>query len=149
VMGVTEVKASSLIALYWGGAMVGRFIGAAALRLYSPGKVLATVACGAAVLALISSISTGNFAGWSLLAVGLMNAIMFPTIFSLGVEGLGDKTPQGSGLLCMGIVGGALIPLGVGALADRTTLATSLFVPALCYLLIALYGWSARKPAQK
>jgi MFS transporter, FHS family, L-fucose permease len=147
VMGVTEVKASGLIALYWGGAMVGRFIGSAALRLFSPGKVLATVACGAAALALISSASTGSFAGWSLLAVGLMNAIMFPTIFSLGVEGLGDKTPQGSGLLCMGIVGGALIPLAVGALADLTSLATSLIVPALCYLLIALYGWSARNPA--
>jgi MFS transporter, FHS family, L-fucose permease len=147
VMGVTEVKASSLIALYWGGAMAGRFIGAAALRMFSPGKVLATVACGAAALALLSSVTSGSFAGWSLLAVGLMNAIMFPTIFSLGVEGLGDKTPQGSGLLCMGIVGGALIPLAVGALADQTSLATSLVVPALCYLLIAVYGWSARNPA--
>jgi MFS transporter, FHS family, L-fucose permease len=147
VMGVSEVKASSLIALYWGGAMVGRFIGAAALRMFSPGKVLATVACGAAALALISSVSTGSFAGWSLLAVGLMNAIMFPTIFSLGVEGLGEKTPQGSGLLCMGIVGGALIPLAVGALADQTSLATSLIIPAFCYLLIAVYGWSARNPA--
>jgi MFS transporter, FHS family, L-fucose permease len=147
VMGVTEVKASSLIALYWGGAMVGRFIGAAALRMFSPGKVLATVACGAAALALLSSVTSGTFAGWTLLAVGLMNAIMFPTIFSLGVEGLGDKTPQGSGLLCMGIVGGALIPLVVGALADQTSLATSLVVPAFCYLLIATYGWSARNPA--
>jgi MFS transporter, FHS family, L-fucose permease len=147
VMGVTEVKASSLIALYWGGAMAGRFVGAAALRLFSPGKVLATVACGAAALALLSSVTSGSFAGWSLLAVGLMNAIMFPTIFSLGVEGLGDKMPQGSGLLCMGIVGGAIIPLAVGALADQTSLATSLIVPALCYLLIAVYGWSARNPA--
>jgi FHS family L-fucose permease-like MFS transporter len=147
VMGVTEVAASKLIAFYWGGAMVGRFIGAAALRLFSPGKVLASVACGAAALALISSVSSGGFAGWALLAVGLMNAIMFPTIFSLGVEGLGEKTPQGSGLLCMGIVGGALIPLAVGALADATSLATSLIVPAICYLLIAAYGWSARNPA--
>jgi MFS transporter, FHS family, L-fucose permease len=147
VMGVTEVKASSLIAFYWGGAMAGRFIGAAVLRQFSPGKILAGVACGAAALALISASSSGSFAGWALIAVGLMNAIMFPTIFSLGVEGLGDKTPQGSGLLCMGIVGGALIPLAVGALADATSLATSLVIPALCYMLIALYGWSARKPA--
>lgn len=147
VMGVSEVKASSLIALYWGGAMVGRLIGAAALRLFSPGKILAFVACGAAALALISAASAGSFAGYSLLAVGLMNAIMFPTIFSLGVEGLGDKTPQGSGLLCMGIVGGALIPLAVGTLADHTSLATSLIIPAICYLLIAAYGWSARNPA--
>jgi MFS transporter, FHS family, L-fucose permease len=147
VMGVTEVTASSLIALYWGGAMLGRFIGAAALRIFSPGKVLAAVAIGAAVLALVSATSSGSFAGWALLAVGLMNAIMFPTIFSLGVEGLGDKTPQGSGLLCMGIVGGAIIPLAVGALADATSLGTSLIVPAFCYLLIAIYGWSARNPA--
>ena len=147
VMGVTDVEASSLIALYWGGATAGRFIGAAALRMFSPGKVLTVVACGAAALALISSASSGSFAGWSLLAVGLMNAIMFPTIFSLGVEELGEKTPQGSGLICMCIVGGAIIPLLVGALADRTSLATSLVIPALCYLLIAVYGWSARKPA--
>jgi MFS transporter, FHS family, L-fucose permease len=147
VMGVTEVTASSLIALYWGGAMLGRFIGAGALRLFSPGKVLAAVAIGAAVLALVSATSSGNFAGWALLAVGLMNAIMFPTIFSLGVEGMGDKTPQGSGLLCMGIVGGAIIPLIVGALADATSLGTSLIIPAFCYLLIAIYGWSARNPA--
>ena len=147
VMGVSEVDASSLIALYWGGAMAGRFIGAAVLRMFSPGKVLAAVACGAAALALISAASSGNIAGWALLAVGLMNAIMFPTIFSLGVEGLGEKTPQGSGLLCMGIVGGALIPLLVGVVADVTSLATSLVIPAFCYLLIASYGWSARNPA--
>ncbi len=147
VMGVSEMTASSLIALYWGGAMVGRFVGAAALRLFSPGKVLASVACGAAALALVSAFSTGEFSGWALLAVGLMNAIMFPTIFSLGVEGLGEETPQGSGLLCMAIVGGALIPVAVGLLADATSLATSLIIPAICYLLIALYGWSARNPA--
>ncbi len=147
VMGVSEVKASGLIAFYWGGAMVGRFIGAAALRMFSPGKVLASVACGAAALALISAASGGSFAGWTLLAVGLMNAIMFPTIFSLGVEGLEDKTPQGSGLLCMGIVGGALVPLAVGTLADHSSLATSLIIPAICYLLIAAYGWSTRNPA--
>jgi MFS transporter, FHS family, L-fucose permease len=147
VMGVSEVGASSLIALYWGGAMTGRFIGVAVLRLFSPGKVLAAVACGAATLVLISAASSGSFAGWALLAVGLMNAVMFPTIFSLGVEGLGEKTPQGSGLLCMGIVGGALIPLAVGAVADATSLGTSLIIPAICYLLIAAYGWSARNPA--
>jgi MFS transporter, FHS family, L-fucose permease len=147
VMGVSELSASSLIAFYWGGAMAGRFVGAAVLRMFSPGKVLAVVACGAAALVLASAASSGSFAGWALLCVGLMNAIMFPTIFSLGVEGLGEKTPQGSGLLCMGIVGGALIPLAVGALADATNLSTSLIVPALCYVLIATYGWSARNPA--
>jgi MFS transporter, FHS family, L-fucose permease len=147
VLGTTEQVAGKMLAFYWGGAMVGRFIGAGALRVFAPGKVLATVACGAAALALISAASNGAFAGWTLLAVGLMNAIMFPTIFSLGVEGLGDKTPQGSGLLCMAIVGGAIIPLIVGVVADATSLAASLIIPAICYLLIAAYGWSARKPA--
>jgi MFS transporter, FHS family, L-fucose permease len=147
ILGTTQEAAGKMLAFYWGGAMVGRFIGAGALRMFSPGKVLACVACGAAALALISGASTGAFAGWALLAVGLMNAIMFPTIFSLGVEGLGDKTPQGSGLLCMGIVGGAIIPLGVGKLADVASLSAALIIPALCYLLIAAYGWSARKPA--
>jgi FHS family L-fucose permease-like MFS transporter len=146
IMGVSEQSASGLIALYWGGAMVGRFIGSAILRTVSPGLVLALFCLGAAGLATVSAMTGGVFAGYALLAVGLMNSIMFPTIFSLGVEGLGDKTPQGSGLLCMGIVGGALIPLAVGALADQTSLATSLVVPALCYLLIAVYGWSVRKP---
>jgi FHS family L-fucose permease-like MFS transporter len=147
VMGVAQQTAGKMLAFYWGGAMVGRFIGAGALRLFSPGKVLACVAMGAATLALTSAVSSGSFAGWSLLAVGLMNAIMFPTIFSLGVEGLGDNTPQGSGFLCMAIVGGAVIPLAVGSLADVTSLATSLVIPAVCYLFIAAYGWSARNPA--
>lgn len=147
VMGTTQEAAGKMLSFYWGGAMIGRFVGAGALRLFSPGKVLASVACGAAALALVSAASTGSFAGWALLAVGLMNAIMFPTIFSLGVEGLGERTPQASGLLCMAIVGGAIIPLAVGALADVSNLATALVIPASCYLLIAVYGWSARKPA--
>jgi MFS transporter, FHS family, L-fucose permease len=141
IMGVTEQAAAKLLALYWGGAMVGRFIGSWILSRFSPGLVLATVCVGAAALATLSGASSGEFAGYALLAVGLMNSIMFPTIFSLGVEGLGDRTPQGSGLLCMGIVGGALIPLMFGVVADVTSLATALVVPVVCYLLIAAYGW--------
>ena len=148
IMGVTEQAAAGLIGLYWGGAMLGRFIGFAVLRLVSPGLVLAAFGIGAASLAAISGLSSGVFAGYALLAVGLMNSIMFPTIFSLGIEGLGDRTPQGSGLLCMGIVGGAFIPLLVGAVADSSTLSMALAVPISCYLLIAIFGWSARKPAQ-
>jgi FHS family L-fucose permease-like MFS transporter len=90
--------------------------------------------------------SAGAFAGWALLAVGLMNSIMFPTIFSLAVEGLGERTAQGSGLLCMAIVGGAIVPLLFGAVADASTLATALVVPVACYLAIATYGWVARRP---
>ncbi|MFM6852499.1 MAG: sugar MFS transporter [Sphingopyxis sp.] len=147
ILGVSEQKAGGLIALYWGGAMVGRFIGAALLRAMSPGLVLAGFCVGAAALAAFSGASTGPIAAYSLLAVGLMNSIMFPTIFSLGVAGLGDRTPQGSGLLCMGIVGGAIIPLIFGAIADGASLTVALAVPIICYLLIALYGWSARRTA--
>lgn len=146
VMGLSELSAGKMLAFYWGGAMVGRFVGAGALRVFSPGKVLASAAVGAAILALASAATSGNFAGWLLLAVGLMNSIMFPTIFSLGVEGLDDKTPQGSGLLCMAIVGGAIVPLAFGGLADLTSLSVALTIPAICYLLIAAYGWSARRP---
>ncbi|HEX7887023.1 MAG TPA: sugar MFS transporter [Phenylobacterium sp.] len=147
VMGLSQQAAGALIALYWGGAMVGRFVGAFVLRRFSPGLVLAAVCLGAIALIGLSGLGSGAVAGYAILAVGLMNSIMFPTIFSLGVEGMGERTPQGSGLLCMAIVGGALIPLLVGAVADATSLATALVVPAACYLLIALYGWSARNPA--
>lgn len=144
IMGVSEQTAAGMIALYWGGAMVGRFIGSAILRMVSPGLVLMLFCLGAVGLATISGTTGGSFAGYALLAVGLMNSIMFPTIFSLGVEGLGEKTPQGSGLLCMGIVGGALIPLIFGVVADSHGLAPALAVPIVCYLLIAIYGWFAR-----
>ncbi len=148
-LGLDQQTAGKRLALYWGGAMIGRFIGAGILYVTkAPGKVLAVAAIGAASLVLFSSLSGGPLAGWTLLAVGITNAIMFPTIFSLAVEGLGDKTPQGSGLLCMAIVGGAIIPLISGKVADMSSIATALVIPVLCYLLIAAYGWSARKPAQ-
>jgi FHS family L-fucose permease-like MFS transporter len=145
ILGVTEQAAAGLIALYWGGAMVGRFIGSAILRFVSPGIVLSAFALGAAALATVSGLTSGPFAAYTLLAVGLMNSIMFPTIFSLGVEGLGERTPQGSGLLCMGIVGGALIPLLFGLVADVASLGAALCVPVACYFAIALYGWVSRK----
>jgi FHS family L-fucose permease-like MFS transporter len=146
-LALDQRTAGEHIAFYWGGAMVGRFIGAGLLRLVSPGKVLAGAAVGAGALCLISAASHGQVAGWSLIAVGLLNSIMFPTIFSLALEGLGAKTPQGSGLLCMAIVGGALVPVLGGAVADATTLATALVVPAACYAAIAGFGWYARRSA--
>jgi FHS family L-fucose permease-like MFS transporter len=146
ILGVSEQRAAGLIALYWGGAMLGRFIGSGILRLVSPGVVLAIFATGAAALAATSGLTNGPVAAYALLAVGLANSIMFPTIFSLGLGGLGERTPQGSGLLCMGIVGGAIVPLLFGFVADSSNLAAALVVPAICYLLIALFGWSARRP---
>ena len=147
-MDLGQQAAGERISLYWGGAMVGRFIGSAILRVAPPGKVLAAAAAGAGAAALIASSIHGPAAGWALIAVGLMNSIMFPTIFSLALEGLGSRTPQGSGLLCMAIVGGAVVPLIGGAVADAASLAVALMVPVVCYAMIAAFGWMSRRAAE-
>jgi len=148
VLGLGEQAAGKLIPLYWGGALVGRFIGSAVLRVFSPGKVLAFVACGAIMLILISANTTGSLSGYSLLAIGLTNAIMFPTIFSLACEGLGGRAADGSGVICIAIVGGAVIPPLTGALADVSgSLAFALVLPAACYAFILGFGLSARRTA--
>ncbi|WBX86381.1 sugar MFS transporter [Sphingosinicella microcystinivorans] len=148
VMALAEQSAGKLIGLYWGGAMVGRFIGSAVLRVISPGKVLVFVACGAATLILVSTTTTGFVSGYSLLAIGLMNSIMFPTIFSLACENLGARTADGSGIINVAIFGGAVVPLATGALADLAgSLAIALALPAACYLVIAGFGFFARRPA--
>jgi len=148
VLGLTAEVAGKHVPYYWGGALVGRFIGSVALRYISPGRVLAAVAAGAIALIAISAQSVGATAAWTLLAVGLMNSIMFPTIFSLASEGLGERAADGSGVICVAIVGGALIPPATGALADTYhSLAFALVLPALCYLVIFAYGIYARRPA--
>ncbi|MDP5104429.1 MAG: sugar MFS transporter [Erythrobacter sp.] len=147
VLNLPEQDAGKLISLYWLGALVGRFIGSALLRLVSPGLMLASVAAGAISLIAISANSTGVVAGYSLLAVGLMNAIMFPTIFSLACEKLGPKAADGSGIINVAICGGAIIPPMYAALADATSLAFALVLPAACYAIIAGFGVFARKPA--
>ena len=147
VLGLDAKAAGLLLANYWLGALVGRFLGGFILRLTAPGKVLMAFALVAAALVLTSFSSGGSLAAYSLIAVGLANSIMFPTIFSLAVEGLGDRTPQASGLLCTAIVGGAIIPFLVGAVADAAGLKMGLIVPVACYLVIAAFGWSARRPA--
>ncbi len=148
VMALEEQAAGKLIGLYWGGAMVGRFIGSAVLRVISPGKVLAFVATGAIVLIAISANTTGLVSGYSLLAIGLMNAIMFPTIFSLACEKLGSRAADGSGIINVAIFGGAVIPLLTGVIADVSgSLAFALILPAICYAIIAGFGIYARRPA--
>jgi FHS family L-fucose permease-like MFS transporter len=133
---------------YWGGAMVGRFIGSGLLRLFSPGKVLACAATAVIVLLTISANTTGLVSGWSLLAIGLFNSIMFPTIFTLASEGLGKRAAEGSGIICMAIVGGAIVPLVTGNAADLWGLKHALIVPAACYLTILGFGLFARRPLQ-
>jgi FHS family L-fucose permease-like MFS transporter len=147
VLSLSPEDAGKHVPFYWGGAMVGRFIGAYLLRVFSPGKVLACAAAGAMVLLLTSANSTGPVAGWALLAVGLFNSIMFPTIFSLACEGLGPRAAEASGIICMAIVGGAVIPLITGRLADWTGLQFALTVPAVCYAGILSFGIYARGPA--
>jgi FHS family L-fucose permease-like MFS transporter len=140
VAGLNPAAAAHYVSLYWGGALVGRFIGFAVMRYVSPGKTLAFNALGAIVLVLAAIFGHGQVAMWAILAVGLCNSIMFPTIFSMALHGLGKFTGQGSGILCMAIVGGALVPFGQGALADRIGLQWSFFVPAACYLFILYFG---------
>jgi FHS family L-fucose permease-like MFS transporter len=148
VLGLGEQAAGKHVFLYWGGALIGRFIGAGVLRYVSPGKVLASAAIGAIALILLSANSSGTTAGYALLMIGLMNSIMFPTIFSLASEGLGSRAAEGSGVIATAIVGGAIIPPLTGHLADVSgSLAFALTVPAVCYAVIATYGWYARRPA--
>jgi FHS family L-fucose permease-like MFS transporter len=129
-----------MVSYYWGAAMVGRFAGAYLLNKFSPTKLLALNAVGAVVLILISMNSTGAVAMWSLLAVGLMNSLMYPTIFTLAVAGLGRHTEEGSGLLCTAIVGGALVPLLFGFIADHSGLRIALLLPVVCYVYVMWYG---------
>ncbi len=146
IAGLEESQAAKYIAYYWGGAMVGRFIGAAVMQKLAAGKVLAFSAGLAIVLIVITIFASGQLAMWSILLVGLFNSIMFPTIFSLAINGLGQHTSQGSGILCLAIVGGAILPLIQGVLADSIGLQNSFFLPIICYVFIAYYGLSGSKP---
>ncbi len=140
IAGLRPAAAAHYVSYYWGGAMVGRFIGFALMRHVSPGKALGFSAAASIVLIALGVCSHGTLAMWAILAVGLCNSIMFPTIFSMALFGLGPHTGQGSGILCMAIVGGAVVPFGQGLLADAVGLQLSFVVPAACYLFVLLYG---------
>ena len=129
--------------------MAGRFIGSAVLRMFSPGKILAFNASGAILLILISANTSGELAAYTLLAVGLMNLIMFPTIFSLACEKLGPRVVDGSGIINVAIFGGAVVPMLYGVMADATggNLALAMVIPIVCYAIIAGFGIFARRPA--
>lgn len=140
VAGMTAAAAAPYVSYYWGGAMLGRFIGFAVMRRVSPGKALAASAAGSVLLILVAVLASGKLAMWSLLAVGLCNSIMFPTIFSMALHKLGAASGQGSGLLCMAIVGGAIVPFGQGLAADLIGVQWSFLLPVLCYLFVLFYG---------
>ena len=140
IAGLAAADAAHFVSYYWGGAMVGRFIGFAVMRTVSPGKALAFNSAAVIVLVLTAIIGKGSLAMWAILSVGLFNSIMFPTIFSMALNKMGKLTGQASGLLCMAIVGGALVPFVQGALADAIGLQHSFIVPAVCYTYILYYG---------
>lgn len=145
IAGLEETEAAKYLTYYWGGAMFGRFIGAAVMQKLDAGKVLCFSAMVAVILIVTAVVSVGSVAMWSILLVGIVNSIMFPTIFSLAVNGLGKHTSQGAGILCLAIVGGAVIPLLQGVLADSLTVQLAFILPAFCYLYIAYYGVKGSK----
>ncbi len=146
-IGNMSIKvAAGFVSFYWLGAMIGRFIGSAMLQKLPTREVLGCFAVVALLLVATSMSSTGYLAMWSIICVGLFNSIMFPSIFTLGIEGLGPLTGEGSGLMIMAIVGGAIIPVAEGALADRIGIHHAFILPALCYLYIAFYGFKGSRP---
>jgi MFS transporter, FHS family, L-fucose permease len=137
---LTLETAAKFLTVYWGGAMVGRFLGSAVLQKIAARRVLAFNAMICALLVCLSMLTFGYFAMGSMLLIGFFNSIMFPTIFTLGIEGVGPLTGEGSGLLNTAIVGGALIPLAQGFIADRVGIHHAFMLPVICYLYILLFA---------
>jgi FHS family L-fucose permease-like MFS transporter len=145
IAGLKEADAANYIAYYWGGAMIGRFIGSVVMQKIPAGTVLAFNALMASILVLVAMNTQGAIAMWAILAVGLFNSIMFPTIFSLALRDLGPHTSQGSGILCLAIVGGAIVPLLQGVMADNMGLQPAFILPVICYAFILFYGAKGAK----
>jgi FHS family L-fucose permease-like MFS transporter len=140
IANMSDQSAGKLVTIYWGGMMIGRFIGSWLLQKVRPGLLLAVAASGALVMVATSMLTNGYVAVGSILLVGLFNSIMFPTMFTLGIAGLGPLTGEGSGLLIMAIVGGAAIPVIQGMIADRIGVHHAFILPLVCYLYVAYYG---------
>ncbi len=138
---MTLQTGAKLVSFFWGGMMLGRFVGSAVMQRVAANKLLAWSGVGAGLMVLLSLLGSGYFAVVTILCVGVFNSIMFPTIFTLAVAELGPLTGRGSGLLVQAIVGAAVIPVSMGWLADRFGIHHSLLLPLLCYLFIIYYGW--------
>ncbi len=141
IAGLEEVHAAIYVSYYWTGAMVGRFVSVLLMRKFAANLMLAAGAILAVSLLIMVISLQGSIAMWSLVLVGLCNSLMFPTIFSLALKDLGSLASKGSGLLCLMIVGGAILPLLQGVLADTVGLQLSFILPLLCYMYIAYYGF--------
>lgn len=146
VAGLTEKAAAGYVSFYWGGAMVGRFIGSGLLRKIRTGRLLAVCAVCAITLVTASMLTSGSPAMWSMLAVGLFNSVMFPSIFALGVAELEPLVGDASGILNMAIVGGAVVPLAQGFIADRIGIHHAFFLPLICYAYIFYYALVGSRP---
>jgi len=142
---LTQKVAASFVSFYWGGAMVGRFIGSAILQKVRTGLVLGIAAVVACLLVCISMLTFGHVAMWSIMLVGFFNSVMFPSIFTLGIAELGPLTGDGSGVLIMAIVGGAILPVIQGTMADRIGIHHAFILPAICYLYIVYYAFKGSK----
>lgn len=141
---LTSEEAGKHLAFYWGGLLCGRLLGIVFLRAIAPSILLAVYGSFAFLLVILSIVSTGSVAGWVMLAVGLCNSVMFPLIFSLTSMDLGHRASEGSGLICMAIVGGAFVPVLTGRFADVTSLNIAFIIPALCYLVVIFFGIYSR-----
>jgi FHS family L-fucose permease-like MFS transporter len=139
-------RANAYLIFYWGGLMIGRFAGSAILQRVRTGPLVGCCAIVAACLVILSMLTFGHLAMWSILLVGLFNSIMFPSIFTLGTAQMGPLTGKASGLLVQAIVGGAVIPLGQGAIMDRIGIHHGFILPVLCYLFIIYYGFIGSRP---
>jgi FHS family L-fucose permease-like MFS transporter len=149
LQGMSSAKtASYLVSLYWFGALVGRLLGAGIMTRVKAGKLLGIFGITAAILITVSMFTSGQVAIGTLVLCGFFNSVMFPNIFTLGIAGLGPMTSKGSGLIMTAVVGGAVIPYLIGALADRTNIQTSFIIPMICYLYIAFYGLWGSKPTR-
>jgi FHS family L-fucose permease-like MFS transporter len=149
IAGLEETEAAKYLTYFWGGAMVGRFIGAAVMQKVDAGKTLTFNAICSVILITVMLLSSGSVAMWAILLVGLFNSIMFPTIFSLALNGLEKHTSQGAGILCLAIVGGAIIPVLQGVLADSFSVQFAFILPLICYVYIAFYGVKGSKVINK
>jgi MFS transporter, FHS family, L-fucose permease len=146
IAGLAPKVAAGYVSFYWGGAMFGRFIGAPLLQRFKPGYLLAIFAIAAGTLVTASMVLNGHVAMWTIISVGFFNSIMFPTIFSLGEAELGPLSGTGSGLLNMAIVGGAIIPVIQGVIADTVGLHHAFVLPVVCYLYILYYALVGSEP---
>jgi len=150
LQGMSSAKtAEYLVSLYWLGALVGRLLGAGIMTKVKPGKLLGIFGIIAALLITVSMLTTGHIAIATLVLCGFFNSVMFPNIFTLGIAGLGPMTSKGSGLIMTAVVGGAVIPYLIGALADKVGIQHSFVIPVICYLYIAYYGLVGHKPTRR